>query len=59
MNTDRILLFLLIFISQNVLAQLPLTSQLGILDLTANGGTNPSTGAAWKDGDTYRLVFIA
>jgi hypothetical protein len=59
MNADRILLFLLIFISQNVLAQLPLTSQLGILDLTANGGTNPSTGAAWKDGDTYRLVFIS
>ncbi len=32
-------------------------SQLGILDLAANGGINPATGAAWAHGDTYRLMF--
>ncbi len=36
-----------------------LTGQLGILDLTANGGINPGTGEAWKYGDQYRLVFIS
>ena len=35
-----------------------LTSQLGVLDLAANGGINPATGAAWEAGDTYRLVFV-
>lgn len=35
-----------------------LTSQLGILDLTANGGINPATGVAWQAGDTYRLAFV-
>ena len=34
------------------------TSQLGILDLNANGGINPATGAAWQAGDTYRLAFV-
>ena len=34
-----------------------LTSELGILDLTANGGINPATGAAWASGDTYRLAL--
>lgn len=34
-----------------------LLSQYGILDLTANGGINPNTGAAWADGDQYRLSF--
>ncbi len=53
----RILIFILVLISQNVSAQL--TSQLGILDLTANGGINPSTGIAWKRGDPYRLIFIS
>jgi hypothetical protein len=36
---------------------LPLKSQCGILDLTANGGINPSTGVAWAYGDQYRLAF--
>ena len=36
-----------------------LTSQLGILDLTANDGINPATGEAWQAGDSYRLVFIS
>jgi hypothetical protein len=31
--------------------------QLGVLSLTANGGINPNTGAAWKVGDKYRLAF--
>ena len=34
-----------------------LVSQFGILDLTANSGINPNTGAAWADGDQYRLAF--
>lgn len=34
-----------------------LVSQLGILDLTANGGINPNTGVAWAHGDQYRLAF--
>jgi hypothetical protein len=36
-----------------------LIGQLGLLDLTANGGINPETGAAWAAGDTYRLVFVS
>lgn len=35
-----------------------LFTQLGILDLDANGGINPATGAAWQAGDTYRFAFI-
>jgi len=31
--------------------------ELGILDLTANGGINPNTGVAWQIGDQYRLAF--
>ena len=38
-------------------AHAALVSQYGILDLTANGGINPSTGVAWAQGDTYRLAF--
>jgi len=38
-------------------ANAALTSQLGILDLTANGGINPATGFAWEAGDTYRFIF--
>ena len=34
-----------------------LKSQLGILDLDANGGINPNTGVAWQIGDQYRLAF--
>ncbi len=36
-----------------------LTNELGILDLTANGGINPATGVAWALGDTYRFVFLS
>ena len=39
-------------------ANAAITSQLGILDLTANGGINPATGVAWQGGDTYRLAFV-
>ena len=35
------------------------SGELGILDLSANGGINPMTNQPWKDGDTYRLVFIS
>ncbi|MCF7956334.1 MAG: hypothetical protein K9M75_11065, partial [Phycisphaerae bacterium] len=31
--------------------------ELGILDVTANGGINPNTGVAWAIGDQYRLAF--
>jgi hypothetical protein len=34
-----------------------LASQLGILDLEANGGINPNTGIPWQAGDRYRLAF--
>jgi len=36
----------------------PLVGELGILDVTANDGLNPATGAAWAEGDLYRLVFV-
>ena len=35
----------------------PLGCQLGVLNLTANGGINPNTGALWKVGDKYRIAF--
>jgi len=35
-----------------------LEGELGILDLTANGGNNPATGAPWAEGDTYRFAFF-
>ncbi len=35
----------------------PLSCQLGILDLSANGGINPNTGHSWQIGDTYRIAF--
>lgn len=37
--------------------QASLISELGILDLNANGGINPATGTAWQAGDQYRLIF--
>jgi hypothetical protein len=33
-------------------------SQLGVLNVDANGGVNPATGAAWAEGDQYRLAFL-
>jgi hypothetical protein len=39
-------------------ARADLLSQLGILDMNANGGINPATGVAWAGGDTYRFAFI-
>ena len=39
-------------------AQAALSSQLGILDLDANGGINPGTGNPWAAGDTYHLAFL-
>ena len=41
-----------------VSAQAELEGELGILDLTANGGINPATGAPWAEGDTYRFAFF-
>ncbi len=35
-----------------------LRGQLKILDMTANGGLNPTTGAPWARGDTYRFIFV-
>jgi hypothetical protein len=31
--------------------------ELGVLDLTANGGINPATGVAWQGGNQYRFIF--
>ncbi|MFO8013599.1 MAG: hypothetical protein R6X20_09880, partial [Phycisphaerae bacterium] len=39
-------------------AQAALMGELGILDVTANGGINPATGSAWAYGDYYRFAFI-
>mgnify|MGYP002623760887 CR=1 FL=1 len=39
-------------------ADAQLVSELGILDLDANGGINPATGFAWEAGDQYRLTFV-
>ncbi len=33
-------------------------SQLGVLNVDANGGINPATGSLWAEGDQYRLVFV-
>ena len=38
--------------------QAALVGQLGVLDLSANGGINPATGNPWQAGDTYRLAFV-
>ena len=38
-------------------ANAELIGQLGILDLTANGGINPATDEPWQLGDKYRFVF--
>jgi hypothetical protein len=35
----------------------PIAGQLGVLNLTANGGINPNTGNPWQVGDKYRLAF--
>ena len=40
-------------------AKAQLAGQLGVLDLEANGGINPATGAAWEEGDQYRLIFLS
>ena len=50
-------LLFLAFSPQNSSAQL--VSQLGILDLSANGGINPHTMMPWAAGDTYRIVFVS
>ena len=55
----RSILSLIVSTAMAVMSHGALTSQLGILDLDANGGINPATGAAWQAGDTYRLVFVS
>jgi hypothetical protein len=51
-------LLALFAVSVNVPSRAELISQLGVLDLEANGGINPATGAAWAVGDKYRLAFV-
>ena len=46
-----------VFMLSGAFSNAALVSQLGILDLTANGGINPNTGLAWQAGDQYRLAF--
>lgn len=55
----KIKLTIAAFLAGSCVSNAALTSQLGILDLTANGGINPATSAAWQAGDTYRLVFVS
>lgn len=33
--------------------------ELGIIDLSRNGGVNPATGRLWRIGDTYRFAFCS
>ncbi len=40
-------------------ASAELVTELGILDLTANGGINPATSSPWQAGDTYRFAFAS
>lgn len=55
----NLLLFLLLTISYTLTSQPPvLCGEYDLLDLEANGGMNPQTGAAWADGDAYRFVFV-
>jgi hypothetical protein len=35
----------------------PIGCQLGVLNLSANGGINPNTGNPWQAGDKYRIAF--
>jgi hypothetical protein len=35
-----------------------LVCPLGVLNFSANGGINPSTGNVWQAGDKYRLIFV-
>lgn len=55
----KIKLTIALFLAGSCISNAALTAQLGILDLTANGGINPATSTAWKAGDTYRLVFVS
>ncbi|PQJ27621.1 hypothetical protein [Rubritalea profundi] len=41
----------------DIIAFANLVGELGILNLTANGGINPNTGNPWQVGDQYRLAF--
>ncbi len=61
MNTRRRIktVMTIAIVAMAVMAQAnTLEDELGILDLTANGGINPATGAPWAEGDTYRFAFF-
>ena len=57
MRKLAILLFMAMVAMTAVSANAGVAGELGILDLTANGGINPNTGVAWQVGDQYRLAF--
>jgi len=57
MKTQHHLAAFAAFALMSASANAALVSQFGILDLAANGGINPNTGAAWVAGDQYRLAF--
>ena len=47
----------LITVNQELISLVPgLAGELGVLDLSANGGNNPNTGTPWEEGDTYWLA---
>ncbi len=58
-NVTRVLMAgVALALASTVSAQPALKCQLGILDLDANGGINPTTEEPWKAGDQYRLAFV-
>jgi len=46
-------------INNKIVSTNELAGQLGVLDLSANGGNNPNTGLPWAEGDTYRFAFAS
>ena len=57
-NISRLAAALAVVLMISSSASAVLVSQLGVLDLSANGGINPATGNPWQAGDTYRLAFV-
>jgi len=57
-RTFSVLVALVMLVMTAGQARAVLVSQFGILNLSANGGLNPNTGAVWAAGDQYRLAFV-
>jgi len=58
-RTFSVLVALVMLVMTAGQARAALIDPLGVLDLSANGGLNPTTGLAWQAGDTFRLAFVS